>query len=117
MRAPCIGAELDVEAHIPAPDGRAADPGPRVRDAEIRASPIGNQRKPRLLSAPEHELARSHAAAGEARERLQRKRHTRETCAAGVPIGSGSKTARVRQPRGEAACRRLRPLTAQVGVI
>lgn len=120
LRTPLIGAQLDVEAHLPAPDGRASNPGARVRDAEVGGcaiEAIRSGREPGLSAALEHELTRTHGTTLELRKRLQRECHPCETCTPRVPIGPGDQAARVRQPSGEGARRSLRPLITQVGVI
>lgn len=117
MSAARIGAELDVEAHAPAAHRRAADPGPGVRDAEIRVCVAAMERETWLLPTHEHQLARAHGAPDELRERLQRKRHAGQARTPRVAIGSRGKASRIRQPCSETTGCRFRPLTAQVGVI
>ncbi|TLZ35174.1 MAG: hypothetical protein E6K24_11260 [Gammaproteobacteria bacterium] len=73
--------------------------------------------EPRLLSASEHELGRTHRAIEELPERAQRERDAGETGMLLRPVRAEREPLAVGQSHGEHPRGRCRPLTAQVGVI
>src|SRR5437588_221628 len=90
-------AHLDVEADAPASEGGATDPGAGVRNAEVGAR-IACASEPRLLTASEHELARTHRAIEELPERAQRERDAGATGMLLRPVRAEPEPIAVRQP-------------------
>ena len=127
--------DLEIESDTSFGKRRARDPGTRVRDAEIGRGAVSagrdaSVREPRLSGGErggwreawlralrEEDFTRSHVPAEHPRERVQRERNPGEACTRGSAVRAERETPRVREPRGEGARRRLRPLTAEVGLI
>ena len=135
LRDALIVTDLEIESDTSFRKRRARDPGTRVRDAEIGRGAVSARRdtavrEPRLSGGErggcreawlralrEEYFTRSHAPPEQPCERAQRERNPGEAGTRGGTVRAERETPRVREPRGEGVRRRLRPLTAEVGLI